>query len=153
MSRSAVIFTSRHSASSAVRFLIAQSCSRWPADNRALNSRLHAQVSARSDQPPAAGAAAGRRVVGRPATPRSPSGRAPDQIAELLPTSLSVVLTPSVRQSRRRWRASFCRLALRRDSSRRCCKTCSGWFAPQRSGSSDSRSVSPAPKCSNTSRR
>ena len=46
--------------------------------------------------------------------------------------------------ARRSCRASFWRVAFRRDSSRRCCSTCSGWLAAQRSGSNDSRSVSPA---------
>ena len=46
--------------------------------------------------------------------------------------------------ARRSCRAAFCRVAFRRDSSRRCCSTCSGWLAAQRSGSNDSRSVSPA---------
>ena len=55
--------------------------------------------------------------------------------------------------ARRRWRASFWRAALRRDSSRRCWRICSGWFAAQRSGSKGSRSVAPALKCSSTSRR
>ena len=53
---------------------------------------------------------------------------------------------------RRRWRFSFCRAAFRRDSSRRCFSTCSGWLAAQRSGSNASRSVSPTLNRSNTSR-
>ena len=44
------------------------------------------------------------------------------------------------------------RAALRRDSSIRCCSTCSGWFTAHRSGSNGSSSVSPALKCSKTSR-
>jgi hypothetical protein len=54
--------------------------------------------------------------------------------------------------ARRRWRVSFCRAAFRRDSSRRCSRTCSGWLAAQRSGSKASRSVSPALNRSSTSR-
>jgi len=56
-------------------------------------------------------------------------------------------------RGRRRSRVAFCRAARRRDSSSRCCSTCSGWLAAHRSGSIDSRSVSPALSRSSTSRR
>ncbi len=50
-------------------------------------------------------------------------------------------------------RASCCRAAFRRDSSRRWCSTCSGWSAPQRFGSNGSRSVWTALNRSSTSRK
>ncbi len=60
----------------------------------------------------------------------------------------------SLRQrARRDLRTSFCRDALRRDSSSRCVRMCSGWLTANRSRSNASRSVSPALCRSSTCRR
>ena len=110
----------------------------------------YSRVSARCSQ---LRARDGTSCAERPAAPSLPSAlssRPPVQTSEPFPTSsVASALFPEI--ARRRWRASFCRVASRRDSSRRCCNTCWGWFAPQRSGSSGSRSVSPALTCSSSS--
>ncbi len=102
-----------------------------------------------------------RIVSARHSQPRAPA-TAPPELSGTLPRQLRGTSPgrslPDPQPSRdddarRRWRFSFCRAAFRRDSSRRCSSTCSGWLAPQRSGSNASRSVSPALNRSSTSRR
>jgi hypothetical protein len=84
---------------------------------------------------PAAPAADGPHTVG-PAT--GSDGRAVPDVG----TGGRHAFGPAI--ARRARRARVGRAALRRDSSRRCCDTCSEWSAPQRSGNNGSRSVSPA---------
>ncbi len=94
----------------------------------------------------------------RSALPAPGAGRIPCRIAAKGPSgfagcSLADAQPLGDRPGRRRSRVAFCRAALRRDSSRRCSSTCSGWVAAHRSGSNASRSVSPALRRSSTSRR
>ena len=103
-----------------------------------------------------------RRGVGKRTGPTSPSrqprppalsGPVPRQRRGTSPGCRLPDPQPSRDEDARRpCRFSFCRAAFRRDSSRRCFTTCSGWLAPQRSGSKASRSVSSALNRSSTSR-
>ena len=76
--------------------------------------------------------------------PRAQSGRPVGPILGHSSISAATTLTPSNQPpARRDCRLTFCRAAPRRDSSRRCSDTCSGWLPAHRSGSKDSRPVSP----------